>query len=604
MSLKCKEDCPHADISKLLPLNKFKSMSFADLQCKNCKEKTELLICLICGEAYCSRVKNFHFEEHHKMNPEHCIYLGMDLNVWCYDCIDTLNNINKEKGDNNEESNDNKGCCIKSVKTEEYVNIYYNFKFPKDDNKDNKENEKIKIHITQDEKYKNEIKDEYDLCQHLKDITNEECNKSLFVNTINNYLEKNIKNPVYNIICFTCGEEFDNLSKLNIHHDETKHKYYINLNDMKIICMDCKKKFKLKFIRKKLNLSQKISLEKISEKTVEISVFLTPKEIYDLKYQKFVEDFAKGKYKNMIFMVGAGISTSAGIPDFRSNTGLFKQLQDKYNLSGPEEFFFKTTFLKNPKYFYEFTKLFDLSKTQPTIAHKFMNFLAHKNIVKYIFTQNIDGLEIKAKIPNDKLIFAHGNFYDGHCAKCNEHIDIEKINQAIEEEKIYECPKCGGPCKPNVVFYGEGLPKKFFNCIEDLKDIDLIIIMGTSLKVYPFAGIPEYAKPEADIVVFNWDRVGDFVYEKIGTNSVFIQGKTDENIIKFLKDANLYDEFEGFLKNEYGEELKNIIGQESKLMNIKDLEESKEKKEADKLGEQLDKLKLDNNNINDKKDLK
>ena len=143
-------------------------------------------------------------------------------------------------------------------------------------------------------------------------------------------------------------------------------------------------------------------------------------------------------------MVGAGISTSAGIPDFRSQTGLFKQLQDKYNLSCPKEFFLKKTFLEKPQYFYEFTKLFDLSKINSTISHKFMNFFVHKNIVKYIFTQNIDGLEIKAKIPEEKLIFAHGNFYKGHCGKCDKEIDIKKINEGIKNDKIYYCPVCNG----------------------------------------------------------------------------------------------------------------------------------------------------------------
>ena len=119
-------------------------------------------------------------------------------------------------------------------------------------------------------------------------------------------------------------------------------------------------------------------------------------------------------------MVGAGISTSAGIPDFRSNTGLFKQLQDKYNLSKPEEFFRITTFFEKPQYFQEFTKSFDLSKINSTITHKFINFLVKKNIVKYIYTQNIDGLELKAKIPNEKLIFSHGNFYTGNCPKCDK----------------------------------------------------------------------------------------------------------------------------------------------------------------------------------------
>ena len=257
--------------------------------------------------------------------------------------------------------------------------------------------------------------------------------------------------------------------------------------------MECKRKFNLTLIKDNLSIEQKTYIQSIIERYPICPKFLTSEEIYEIKYNKFISDFSSGKFKKIIFMVGAGISTSAGIPDFRSDTGLFKQLQEKYNLSGPEEFFFLDTFIKNPMYFYEFTKLFDLSQTKPTIAHKFMNFLTKKDYIKYIFTQNIDGLEIKAKIPKEKLIFAHGNFIEGHCAKCHEDIDIEKINEGINKGEVYYCPKCKAPCKPKIVFYGESLPKRFFDCINDISDIDLIIIMGTSLKVYPFAGIPEFA---------------------------------------------------------------------------------------------------------------
>ncbi len=238
-------------------------------------------------------------------------------------------------------------------------------------------------------------------------------------------------------------------------------------------------------------------------------------------------------------MVGAGISTSAGIPDFRSNTGLFKQLQDKYNLSSPEEFFQKTTFLKNPMYFYEFTKLFDLSKVNATISHKFMNFLTSKNMVKFVFTQNIDGLEKKAKIPDDKLVFAHGNFYTGHCAQCNCSIDIEKINEGVKKGEVYYCPSCKGPCKPNVVFYGEGLPVKFFESLQQLPEVDLIIIMGTSLKVNPFAMIPYLPEIHAYKLVLNMEEVGQFGYYFLESDALFIQGKTDNSVIKFLKDVKL-----------------------------------------------------------------
>jgi NAD-dependent SIR2 family protein deacetylase len=229
-------------------------------------------------------------------------------------------------------------------------------------------------------------------------------------------------------------------------------------------------------------------------------------------------------------------------------------LQDKYKLSSPEEFFYKSTFLKKPQYFYEFTKLFDLSQIKPTISHKFMNFLVSKNIVQYIFTQNIDGLEKKAKIPDDKLIFAHGNFYTGHCAKCNKSIDIKVINEGIEKGQVYYCPDCGGPCKPNVVFYGENLPDRFYDKQEECDDVDLIIIMGTSLKVQPFASVPYMTNPQADIVVFNMEKVGNYLYSKLYSNHIFIQGKTDENVIKFLKDTDMLNEFKEFVKKEYNED--------------------------------------------------
>ena len=123
---------------------------------------------------------------------------------------------------------------------------------------------------------------------------------------------------------------------------------------------------------------------------------------------------------------------------------------------------------------------------------------------------------------------------------------------------------------------------KFFEKIKDIKDIDLIIIMGTSLKVYPFAGIPQLV-PNVGIVVFNMEKVGDYEYDKISKNNYFIKGKTDDIVLKFLKDVKLYDEFEKFIKNEFGEELNKIIGIENKMMNVKDISLDNLSKEFDKL---------------------
>ena len=199
-----------------------------------------------------------------------------------------------------------------------------------------------------------------------------------------------------------------------------------------------------------------------------------------------------------------------------------------------------------------------------------MNFLTKKNIVKYVFTQNIDGLEKKAKIPDNKLIFAHGNFLEGHCAKCKREIDINKITKSIEKGEVLYCKKCKGPCKPKVVFYGENLPQIFYDKMNDCKDIDLIIIMGTSLKVQPFASIPYHVK-DAYIAVFNMEEVGEYYYGRLTKDSIFIEGKTDESIIKFLKDTNLFDEFKTFIKSEYNEELDNIIDIKNKMLNVDEL---------------------------------
>ena len=571
MIVNFRKDCPHALKDNLMPLEEFKKIPFDKLKCQKCDEKTELWICLHCGLAFCSRYINSHCLEHNKENLEHLLCLGiMDLSVWCYDCLDI----------NNKDAVDNKGCYIESPKTTEYVKIYENFKFQEVKEKaiEEEEQKKKSEEAPQQEKEENLFEEKKELCSHVKDeeIANEdnfdyygflEKRGILFVN-------KQIKECA--CLCLNCWELFYSKNELNEHYKDKKHKLFMNFKIFKnwtIICLECSSQYEVFLVenipkyRKICSLLYEVEFIPPSNKLV-----LSKKEIYDIKYDKFKNKLINNKYSKILFMVGAGISTSAGIPDFRSQTGLFKQLQDKYNLSSPEEFFYKTTFLEKPQYFYEFTKLFDLSKINSTISHKFMNFMVHKNIVKYVFTQNIDGLEIKAKIPDDKLIFAHGNFYTGHCAKCNIEIDINKINEGIQKGEIYYCPQCKGPCKPNVVFYGEGLPPRFFEKLEESKDVDLIIIMGTSLKVQPFASIPYLTNPKADIIVFNMESVGGFQFDKLFSNTLFIAGKTDENVIKFLKDVNMIDEFKDFMKKEYNEEFKDENEVEKLIGDLEKLE--------------------------------
>ena len=568
MIVNVRKDCPHATKDNLKLLEDFKKIAFDKLKCEECEEITELWICLHCGLSFCSRYINSHFEQHNKENPLHVLCLGiMDLSIWCYDCPD-INNPNSIE----------KGCYIESSVTNEYIKIYENFKFQEMKQKaieeaNNKKNNEENTKKYEEEKEGQSFEEKKELCSHA--IDEEIANEDSF--DLYKFREQRglilVKSKIQLVcLCLNCMEIIYSKEKIEEHYNNKKHKLYLYFKNWKIICLECNSQYDILLVenilkyRKICNFMNDIEIFPPSNKLI-----LSKNEIQSIKYNKFKNKLMEGKYSKILFMVGAGISTSAGIPDFRSQTGLFKQLQDKYNLSSPEEFFEKKTFLEKPQYFYEFTKLFDLSKINSTISHKFMNFLVHKNIVKYIFTQNIDGLEIKAKIPEDKLIFAHGNFYKGHCAKCNKEIDINKINEGIQKGEIYYCPECNGPCKPNVVFYGEGLPPAFFEKLGECADVDLIIIMGTSLKVQPFASIPYFTNPKADIMVFNMESVGGFQYNKLFSNTLLIEGKTDENVVKFLKDANLIDEFKDFMKKEYGEEFKDgndidkLIGDLEKL---------------------------------------
>ena len=567
MIINFRKDCPHILKDNLMSLEDFKKTLFEKLRCEKCEEKTELWICLHCGLSFCSRYAKSHFIEHSNENKEHILYLdSINYIIWCNECKD-INNI-YSIGEN--------GCYIESSKTNEYIKIYKEVKQKRNDifkNEEIKEQMDIEPQQIIQEEFLEEKKE---LCPHLlnDEIAHEKNFNYFNFVYIKGYIFENSRIYNYVCLCLNCMEIIYSKKKTFEHYNNQKHKLFLNFKNWKLLCLDCSCQCDILLAEK--ILKYKIICTLMNE--VEIyppsnNLLLSEKEIKEIKYDKLRNNIVNNKYTNILFMVGAGISTSAGIPDFRSDTGLFKQLQDKYNLSSPEQFFWKKTFLEKPQYFYEFTKLFDLSKINSTITHKFMSFFVKKNIVKYIYTQNIDGLEIKAKIPNDKIVFSHGNFYNGHCASCNKEIDIQKINEGIEKGEIYYCPTCGGPCKPNVVFYGERLPDRFFEKLQECKDVDLFIIMGTSLKVSPFAKIPFLTNPKADVVLFNKNLVGEYPFNKLYSNSLFIEGKTDESVIQLLNDCNMIDKFKEFMKNEYKDEFKDdneiekLIGDIEKINN-------------------------------------
>ncbi|XP_055906614.1 NAD-dependent protein deacetylase Sirt2 [Eupeodes corollae] len=233
------------------------------------------------------------------------------------------------------------------------------------------------------------------------------------------------------------------------------------------------------------------------------------KVIEDLTFEGLTKHWKEKGFKNIITMVGAGISTSAGIPDFRSpGSGLYDNLQ-KYNLPHPTAIFDMDYFMENPQPFFALAKELYPGTFNPTPSHYFVRLLHDKGLLLRHYTQNIDTLERIAGIPESKLVEAHGTFYTSHCLGCRKEHSMEWMKDQIFADNVPTCSKCNHVVKPDIVFFGENLPEKFYVAPEnDFKKCDLLIIMGTSLEVQPFAGLIDRPGPNCMRLLINRDKVG------------------------------------------------------------------------------------------------
>lgn len=205
------------------------------------------------------------------------------------------------------------------------------------------------------------------------------------------------------------------------------------------------------------------------------------------------------KSKNIVFFGGAGVSTESGIPDFRSVDGLYNQ---EWNYP-PEEIISHSFFYKNTKEFYRFYRAKLLPKNiEPNAAHYKLAELEKCGKLKAVITQNIDGLHQKA---GSKTVYElHGSTLRNYCLNCHAFYD-EKIidNSASAPDTLPHCQQCGGLIKPDVVLYEEGLDQQVMNnAVQALCNADTLIIGGTSLTVYPAAGLINYFQGE-NLVLIN-----------------------------------------------------------------------------------------------------
>lgn len=216
--------------------------------------------------------------------------------------------------------------------------------------------------------------------------------------------------------------------------------------------------------------------------------------------------------ENIITMAGAGISTSCGIPDFRTpGTGLYDNLQ-KYNLPTPQSVFDINYFKHNPKPFFHLSKEIYPENFFPSPTHYFISLLAKKGKLTRHYTQNIDMLERIAGVPHDLLVEAHGSYNTATCVNdvCGETFDKVQTKKFVFGDKLPRCPKCDDLVKPDITFFGEGLPPRFNATLkEDFEKCDLLIVMGSSLAVAPFCTLIHRVKENCPRVLINMEAVAE-----------------------------------------------------------------------------------------------
>ncbi len=199
---------------------------------------------------------------------------------------------------------------------------------------------------------------------------------------------------------------------------------------------------------------------------------------------------------NIVFFGGAGVSTASNIPDFRSASGLYNE--KTYTRYTPEQILSHTFFMEHTKEFYDFYKSKMIYKDAlPNDAHIALAKLEEEGKLKAVVTQNIDGLH---QMAGSKNVFElHGSVHRNRCSKCNKFFNLDYV---INSADIPKCDVCGATVKPEVVLYEEGLDNDVIETALDyIRQADMLIVGGTSLSVYPAAGLVTYYRGNKLILI-------------------------------------------------------------------------------------------------------
>jgi NAD-dependent histone deacetylase SIR2 len=332
-----------------------------------------------------------------------------------------------------------------------------------------------------------------------------------------------------------------------------------------------------KFIRL---LFEKIRRKMGNESSTElIGADVPPLRLKSRSIESVAEYIKSGKVRRIVVLTGAGVSTAAGIPDFRSpDTGLYANLA-RLHLPYAEAVFDISYFRENPEPFYTLAHELYPGKFRPTITHCFNALLAEKKLLHMLFTQNIDCLEREAGVPSEKIVEAHGSFATQRCIDCRTPYPDDQMHETIMKAEVPHCitPQCNGLVKPDIVFFGEALPDSFREHSPKVAQADLVLIMGTSLSVQPFASLPGFTPEDVPRVLFNLERVGG-----IGSrpDDVLVLDDCDVGTRKLADALGWRDELEALYKE--------VSGKGEGAAHIKAKEDTRTKDE--KLEDEIAKL--------------
>ncbi|XP_056147431.1 NAD-dependent protein deacetylase sirtuin-1 [Lampris incognitus] len=232
--------------------------------------------------------------------------------------------------------------------------------------------------------------------------------------------------------------------------------------------------------------------------------------------------------KKIIVLTGAGVSVSCGIPDFRSRDGIYARLAvDFPDLPDPQAMFDIEYFRRDPRPFFKFAREIYPGQFQPSPCHKFISMLDKQGKLLRNYTQNIDTLEQVAGV--QRIIQCHGSFATASCLVCKHKVDCEAVREDIFNQVVPRCPQCPdiplAIMKPDIVFFGENLPEMFHRAMKQDKDeVDLLIVIGSSLKVRPVALIPNSIPHEVPQVLINREQLPhlNFDVELLGDCDVIV----------------------------------------------------------------------------------